>query len=73
MSRRNMAIVAVLFGIAFAVSSSIRGHVLPGIATGVTGAVVAYLVLTRVGEHNEEVRRRRERESGARPRESEPR
>ena len=74
MSRRNMAIVAVLFGIAFAVSSSIRGHVLPGIVTGVIGAVLVYLVLVRVGEHNERARRRREQqEPGPRPRESEPR
>ena len=63
MSPRQMAIVAVLSGIAFAVSSSLRGHVLPGIVTGVIGAVLVYIVLVRVGEHNAEMRRRRERES----------
>jgi L-lactate permease len=64
MSRRNMAIVAVLCGIVYAVSSALRGHVLPGIVTGVLGAVLVFLVLGRVTEHNAAVRRRREREGG---------
>ena len=62
MSRRNMAIVAVLFGVAYAVSSAIRGQVLAGVVTGAIGAVLVFLVLTRVQEHNAAVRRRRERE-----------
>ena len=62
MSRRSMAIVAALFGVAYAVSAAIRGQVLPGIVTGVLGAVLVYLVLGRVTEHNAAVRRRRERE-----------
>jgi len=62
MSRRAMAIVAALFGVAYAVSAAIRGQVLPGIVTGVLGAVLVYLVLGRVTEHNAAVRRRRERE-----------
>ena len=61
MSRRNMAIVAVLFGVAYAISSAIRGRVLPGIVAGAIGAVLVYLVLTRVAEHNAAARRRRER------------
>jgi hypothetical protein len=56
-----MAIVAVAFGAVYAVSSILRGAVLPGIVTGVLGAVLIYLVLGRVHEHNEAVRRRRER------------
>jgi hypothetical protein len=62
MSRGSMAIVAVLFGVAYAVSSAIRGHVLSGIVTGLLGAVLVFLVLGRVAEHNAAVRRRRERE-----------
>lgn len=61
-SRRNMAVVAVAFGVVYAVSSILRGSVLPGIVTGVLGAVLVYLVLGRVTEHNDAVRRRRERE-----------
>jgi hypothetical protein len=62
MSRRNMAIVAALFGLAYAISSAIRGNVLVGLVTGALGALLVYLVLGRVAEHNAEVRRRRERE-----------
>ena len=62
MSRRNMAIAGLLFGIAYAVSSAIRGQVLSGIVTGAIGAVLVFLVLGRVTEHNAAVRRRRERE-----------
>ena len=63
MSRRHMAIVGVLFGIAYAVSSAIRGQVLAGVVTGAIGALLVYLVLVRVQEHNERVRRRRERDA----------
>jgi hypothetical protein len=59
-----MAIVAVALGVAYAVSSILRGALLPGLATGVLGAVLVYLVLGRVQEHNDAVRRRREREGG---------
>jgi L-lactate permease len=62
MSRRSMAIVAAFFGVAYAVSSAIRGEVVPGLVAGVLGAVLVFLVLTRVQEHNAAVRRRRERE-----------
>jgi L-lactate permease len=61
MSRRNRALVAVFFAVAYAVSSVARGHVLAGIVTGAIGAVLVYLVLTRVDEHNAAARRRRER------------
>jgi L-lactate permease len=57
-----MIIVAALFGVSFAVSAALRGEVLPGIVTGVLGAILVFLVLKRVTEHNEAVRRRRERE-----------
>jgi L-lactate permease len=62
MSRQAMLIVAVVFGIAFAASAALRGEVLPGLVTGVIGAILVFLVLKRVTEHNEAVRRRRERE-----------
>ena len=62
MTPRHMAIIAVIFGIAYALSAGLRGDVLPGIVTGVLGAVLVFLVLRRVAEHNAAVRRRRERE-----------
>jgi hypothetical protein len=61
MTPRHMAIIAVIFGIAYALSAGLRGDVLPGIVTGVLGAVLVFLVLRRVAEHNAAVRRRRER------------
>ena len=57
-----MLIAAVLFGAAFAVASVIRGDTLPGLVGGALGALLLYLVLLRVQQHNEAVRRRRERE-----------
>jgi xanthine/uracil permease len=62
MSRRNMVIVALVFGVAYSVSAAIRGQVLSGIVTGAIGAVLVFIVLGRVAEHNAAVRRRRERE-----------
>jgi uncharacterized membrane protein YfcA len=56
-----MAIVAVVFGLTYAVGSALRGHVLSGIVTGVIAALLVYLVLTRVQAYNDESRRRRER------------
>jgi hypothetical protein len=56
-----MAIVAVLFGAAFAISGILRGDVAPGLVGGALGAVLVFLVLRRVQEHNEVTRRRRER------------
>ena len=66
MSRRNMVIVGVFVGVAYAVSSAIRGEILAGIVTGAIGAVLVFLVLTRVTEHNAAARRRRERGDDAR-------
>jgi L-lactate permease len=60
-SRRTIVIVALFFGVAYAVSAAIRGQVLPGIVTGALGAVLVYLVLVRVQEHHAAQRRRRER------------
>jgi L-lactate permease len=62
MSRRTIVIVALFFGVAYAVSSAIRGDVLPGVVTGILGALLVYLVLVRVQEHHAAQRRRRERE-----------
>jgi hypothetical protein len=62
-SKRSMAIVAVFFGVAYAISSALRDQVLAGIVTGAIGAVLVFLVLGRVHEHNAAVRRRRERDS----------
>jgi hypothetical protein len=57
-----MAIVAAFFGAAFAISGIARGDVAPGLVGGALGAVLVYLVLQRVQEHNDAVRRRRERD-----------
>jgi hypothetical protein len=57
-----MAIVAAFFGAAFAISGIARGDVAPGLVGGALGAVLVFLVLQRVQEHNDAARRRRERE-----------
>lgn len=44
--------IAVAFGLAFAVSSSLRGDVLPGIVGGALGALLVWIVIGRVQEHN---------------------
>jgi hypothetical protein len=58
-TRTQMAIVGALFGAAFAISGAVRGDVAPGLVGGALGAVLVYLVLQRVSEHNAAVRRRR--------------
>ena len=62
MSRRSIAIVAVVFGLIYAISSVLRGHVLSGVVTGVIGAVLVFLVLGRVQDYSDAARRRREHE-----------
>jgi hypothetical protein len=61
-SGRSIAMVAVVFGLTYAVSSVLRGHVLSGIVTGVIVGVLVFLVLVRVRDYNDAARRRRERE-----------
>ena len=62
MSRRSIVIVALFFGVAYAISAAIRDQLVPGLVTGALGAVLVYLVLVRVQEHHAAQRRRRERE-----------
>jgi hypothetical protein len=64
MSRRSIVIVALFFGVAYAVSAAIRDQLLPGIVTGALGALLVYLVLLRVQEQHAAKRRRREGEHG---------
>ena len=64
MTPTQRLIAAVVFGAAFAVATIARGDVLPGLAGGILGGILLYLVLLRVHEHNEAVKRRREREQG---------
>ena len=64
MSRRSRAIVAAFFGVAYAVNSAFRDQVLAGIVTGVLGAVLVYLVLARVEQHNAAAARRRREQTG---------
>ena len=61
-SRRACALIGALFGASYAIAMAARGDVLPGLVTGVLGALLIYLVLQRVQQHNDAVRRRRERE-----------
>ena len=63
-TRTQMGLVGAFFGAAFALSSILRGEVAPGLVGGALGAVVVYLVLQRVQDHNAAVRRRRRRERG---------
>jgi hypothetical protein len=57
-----MAIVGAVFFAAFAISNVARGNIAPGIVGGALGGLLLYLVLLRVQQHNDAVRRRRERE-----------
>jgi xanthine/uracil permease len=62
MSRRSIVIVALFFGVAYAISAAIRDQLVSGLVTGALGAVLVYLVLVRVQEQHAAQRRRRERE-----------
>jgi hypothetical protein len=56
-----MGIVGAFFGAAFAISGIVRGDIAPGLVGGALGGVVVFLVLQRVQDHHEALRRRRER------------
>jgi hypothetical protein len=58
-----MAIVGTFFAVAFAISGALRGDVAPGLVGGALGGILVYVVLLRVTEHHEALRRRREREA----------
>lgn len=62
MSLAQKIIAAVVFGAVFATGSIVRGDVAPGLVGGALGGLLLYLVFTRVQEHNDAVRRRRERD-----------
>ncbi|MBA3406542.1 MAG: hypothetical protein H0U06_00540 [Solirubrobacterales bacterium] len=64
MSRRQRTIVAAFFALAYAVNSAVHGEVFVGIVTGAIGALLVYLVLGRVEQHNAAVARRRRERSG---------
>ena len=49
MSRRNVAIFAVVIGALYAVGAIARGDVAAGLVGGVLASVLAYLVFTEVG------------------------
>jgi hypothetical protein len=57
-----MAIVGAVFAVAFAVSNIARGDVAPGLVGGALGGVLTYMVLLRVQQHNDALKRRRARE-----------
>ncbi len=57
-----MLIAGLVFGAAFAIASIVRGDTLPGLVGGALGGLLLYLVLLRVQQHNEAVKRRRERD-----------
>jgi hypothetical protein len=60
--RLHMAIAGTVFGATFAIGAILRGDVAPGLVGGALGAVLVYVVLLRVQEHNAAMRRRRERD-----------
>ena len=61
-TRTQRMIVGAFFGVAFAISGILRDDIAPGLVGGAVGAVLVYVVLLRVQEHHEALRRRRERE-----------
>jgi len=64
MSRRQRTVLAAFFALAYAVSSAVHGDVLVGIVTGAIGALLVYLVLGRVEQHNAAAARRRRERTG---------
>ena len=57
-----MALVGAVFGVVYAVSSVLRGSVLPGLIAGALGGVLVFLTITRLQERHDAARRRREAE-----------
>jgi hypothetical protein len=49
-SPRARLVIAAAIGAMYAISSSLRGHVLPGVVGGVLAAILCVLVLRRVAE-----------------------
>src|SRR5215210_7741636 len=48
----QIAVIAAVFGIGYALSGIIRGHIVPALVTGALGAVLVFVVLTRLGEQH---------------------
>jgi L-lactate permease len=59
LSRTQIALVAAVFGIVYAVSSVMRGNVLPGLVAGALGGVLVFLTITRLQQHRDAAQRRR--------------
>jgi L-lactate permease len=62
LSRKQIALIGAVFGVVYAVSSVLRGNVLPGLVAAALGAVLVFLTVTRLQERHQAARRRRERE-----------
>jgi L-lactate permease len=60
LSRKQIAVIGALFGIVYAVSSVLRGNVLPGIVAGALGGVLVFLTVTRLQERHAARRRKRD-------------
>jgi L-lactate permease len=60
LSRKQIAVIGALFGIVYAVSSVLRGNVLPGIVAGALGGVLVFLTVTRFQERHAARRRKRD-------------
>jgi len=60
-TRTHMALIGAVFGAILAISGVLRGNAAPALVGGALGAVLVFLVLQRAHDHNEAVRRRRER------------
>jgi hypothetical protein len=62
LSRKQVALVGAAFAVVYAVSSVVRGNVLPGLVAGALGGVLVFLTITRLQERHDAARRRREAE-----------
>jgi len=71
-NRTHMALIGAFFGAVFVISGVLRGNIAPALVGGALGAVLVFLVLQRVHEHNETVRRRREDDDSQRAAEGSP-
>ncbi|MGH2968871.1 MAG: hypothetical protein ACRDK0_07385 [Solirubrobacteraceae bacterium] len=61
MPLRNVAILAAVVGVLYAVGMIARGDIAPGIVGGVLAAILCFLVLREVGERQRRRNAARER------------
>jgi hypothetical protein len=64
MSRRNVAIFAVFFGVLYAIGMIGRGEIVPGLVGGVLCSILVFLVFREVGNRQRRRIADRERRRG---------